>query len=434
MTLAATVGRLMGVHFHTVPSALVAETPDGVEAVEPVELGLFKRMLGLHLPGASAVAATLLATRGHLESLAGALERLAPGAAVVADPVYEAGAGGGLLADDVDGYLEAWARLLLPRARLAAVNAVEAERLTGIAIVDEESMLRAARRLVERGAWAAAVKGGHLGGDVVVDVYVDRLGRTAMSVRPRVESCPGGVHGLGCVFASTAAAALALGGDSLEAFHAASRAAWEAAAAAYSLGGGRCVADPARGARLAAGLLDALRSVFQALRLVWENWRLLEPLVPETGMNIVEAPGEAREPGEVVGVEGRVTRGLGRPVHGCPAPGASSHMARLVLALRRQGVQVSAAVNARPLPELLEAAGRLGLRVLRVDRSREPSPDVEGGTMEWMASQVAAAGGADMVYDTGAVGKEPMLRVLAPTAVEAVAKLVRAAREARLSR
>ncbi|NOZ88596.1 MAG: hypothetical protein GXO15_01580, partial [Crenarchaeota archaeon] len=35
VTVAATVGRLMGVHFHTVPAAVVAETEEGVEAVEP---------------------------------------------------------------------------------------------------------------------------------------------------------------------------------------------------------------------------------------------------------------------------------------------------------------------------------------------------------------------------------------------------------------
>jgi len=425
VTLDASVGRVMGVHFAVVPSAVVAETPDGVEAVEPVPVGLYSRMLRLHLPHASAVKASLLATPAHVEALAEALS-LNPGARLVLDPVYEAGAGGLLVAGEPSRYLEAVARLLVPRASLVAANAPEAEALTGVAVVDEESALRAARRLVEMGAGAAVVKGGHLGGDRVVDVYADALGRTARTVKPRSGGCS--VHGGGCVFSAVAAASLALGASTLEAFHAASAAAGEAVAHAYRVpGAGRCVADPARRARLARGLLESMWNVRRALALVSRYWDVLEPLVPETGMNIAEAPVDAAEPGEVAAVEGRVTRGPWGPVHGCPWPGASSHMARLLLALRRHGVDAGAVVNARPLPWLLEGFRRLGLRVLRVDRGLEPEPGREGGTMEWVAGLVASHGGADLVYDDGAPGKEPMARVIAGDAVEAVERLVAAA-------
>jgi len=436
VTLDASIGRLLGVHFHTIPAVIVAETPDGVENVKPIPLDIFRSMLELHLHQASAVKTALLGTRKHLETLAATLRELAPRVPLVADPVHQAGAGGSLLTEEAEGYLEAWKQLLLPRARLVAVNAFEAEELTGIVVTDEESMLRAAKRLVEMGAWAAVVKGGHVDtGEIVIDVYFDKLGRKSRIEKPRLQPCGNrGIHGLGCIFTATATAMLAQNKDTLEAFHAASRAAWEAAAYAYRLPGSeRCVADPARSSRLARDLLGALENIRRALRLVWENWQLLEPLVPETGMNIAEAPGDAREPGEVAAVEGRVTRGLGRPVHGCPAPGASSHMARLILALRRHGVPVSAAVNAKPLPQLLRAAKELGMKVLPIDRSREPNPEIEGSTMEWVASLISANGGVDMVYDLGAPGKEPMLRVLGHDALEALEKLLEAARRAKLS-
>jgi len=425
VSLDALVGRLLCTHFHSAPTAVVVETSDRVYAVEPLPPDTVKRMVSLLAPGASAAKASLLATRRHVEVVAEALGALH--APLVLDPVHRATAGSaGLILGDEKGYLEAVARLLVPRSALVAVNTVEAEELTGIVVSDEESMLRAARAIVERlGAEAAAVKGGHLGGDKVIDVLYVRGGHVE---RSRGRRSPWDPHGGGCVFSAAAAAALAHGLSVVEAFRIASSAARLAVADAYTpKGHARPVADPSAHLVRLSGLAEACRRVREALGVLTANWDLVEGLVPETGMNVAQAAPRPRGPGDVAAVEGRLRRGVGGPVYGCVWPGASSHMARLLLSLQRSGAPVGAVLNVRPERWLLEAAERLGLRVVVVDRSREPEPGREGGTMEWLGGLVAREWPVDVVYDEGGWGKEPMARFLGLDAVEAAWKLVSAA-------
>jgi hydroxymethylpyrimidine/phosphomethylpyrimidine kinase len=97
----------------------------------------------------------------------------------------------------------------LPRAALVTPNADEAAVLSGRAVADAASALAAAERLVERGARAVLVKGGHLPGEQVVDLLV-RPGAEARAFEaarlPR-----GDVRGTGCALASLTAGHLALG-------------------------------------------------------------------------------------------------------------------------------------------------------------------------------------------------------------------------------
>jgi len=79
--------------------------------------------------------------------------------APVIDPVMRASSGYALVQDDA---IEALVEELLPLARLITPNLPEAEFLTGLRIVDEAGMRRAAAALRARGAGAVLIKGGHL--------------------------------------------------------------------------------------------------------------------------------------------------------------------------------------------------------------------------------------------------------------------------------
>jgi hydroxymethylpyrimidine kinase/phosphomethylpyrimidine kinase len=79
--------------------------------------------------------------------------------APVVDPVIRSTSGYDLIDDDA---LSALVKKLMPLARLVTPNIPEAERITGLAIEDEEGMRRAARVMREMGARAVLVKGGHL--------------------------------------------------------------------------------------------------------------------------------------------------------------------------------------------------------------------------------------------------------------------------------
>ena len=84
----------------------------------------------------------------------------------------------------------------------------DAEVLTGLSIRSVADMRRAARLLVEHGAGAVLVKGGHLGGAEAIDVLDD--GRTvAELVAPRLPVRH--THGTGCQLSAAITAGLASG-------------------------------------------------------------------------------------------------------------------------------------------------------------------------------------------------------------------------------
>ncbi|HLL47916.1 MAG TPA: bifunctional hydroxymethylpyrimidine kinase/phosphomethylpyrimidine kinase, partial [Longimicrobiaceae bacterium] len=88
----------------------------------------------------------------------------------VLDPVMVATSGHRLLDADAERTV---AEELLPLAALATPNLDEAALLVGFPVEDPAAMRRAAEALVERGARAALLKGGHLRGDELVDVLFD---------------------------------------------------------------------------------------------------------------------------------------------------------------------------------------------------------------------------------------------------------------------
>ncbi|MDT7541407.1 MAG: hydroxymethylpyrimidine/phosphomethylpyrimidine kinase [Acidobacteriota bacterium] len=126
-------------------------------------------------------------------------------APLVVDPVVRSTSGYDLIDDDA---LDALKRELLPLARVVTPNVPEAERITGLKIVDGEGMLRAAAAMRGMGARAVLVKGGHLACGEAVDV-LDEGGEVTYYSAPRIETTS--THGTGCTLAAGIVACLARG-------------------------------------------------------------------------------------------------------------------------------------------------------------------------------------------------------------------------------
>jgi hydroxymethylpyrimidine/phosphomethylpyrimidine kinase len=96
----------------------------------------------------------------------------------------------------------------MPLCALVTPNAPEAELITGIKITEEAHLHQAADRMLLMGQAAVFITGGHLPGDVVVDLL-----RTADGLERRFEAprWPESPHGTGCALASAIAAGLAHG-------------------------------------------------------------------------------------------------------------------------------------------------------------------------------------------------------------------------------
>jgi hydroxymethylpyrimidine/phosphomethylpyrimidine kinase len=121
--------------------------------------------------------------------------------------------------------------------------------------------------------------------------------------------------------------------------------------------------------------------------------------------------------------------GEARP-SGPPTFGASSHIARKILALTSRDPRARSAMNIRYDPELVERAKALGLKIAVVDRRREPEEvkKREGGTMQWVVEEaLSQTGGAapDLIVDLGDWGKEPQITVVGRTPTEVVEKVLK---------
>jgi len=154
---------------------------------------------------------------------------------VVHDPVMKSSSGAELL--DAGG-IKYVATELLKRSSLITPNVPEAAILTGITIKDVADMEAAARKLVEIGARAVIVKGGHM--EKAVDVLFDGNEITHLAGDKGKEET---LHGTGCTFASAIAAQLAAGRSLIEAAMLAKAYVTKAIEKAYPVGKGRVPLD-----------------------------------------------------------------------------------------------------------------------------------------------------------------------------------------------
>lgn len=172
----------------------------------------------------------MLANAGIIEAVAAAIQRHRL-ENVVLDTVMIAKSRARLLDEDAVAALR---DRLLPLARVVTPNLPEAEALTGMTLTSVADLHRAAIRLVEMGARAALVKGGHLEGPAT-DVLWDGT-RAIELAADRVETLH--THGTGCTLSSAIAARLAHGDDLASACRAAKAYVTRAIAQAPGLGHG----------------------------------------------------------------------------------------------------------------------------------------------------------------------------------------------------
>jgi hydroxymethylpyrimidine/phosphomethylpyrimidine kinase len=186
---AVTVQDTTGVcSFHPVPPKIVA---DQIRAV-------------LSDIGADAIKTGMLVSAAIVEAVADALApyRSIP---LVVDTVMIAKGGTALLDDAGVKAMKKW---LFPMATLLTPNAPEAARLAGFKVETADDLARAGKMLVDEGARAVLVKGGHLAGDTVTDALIDGRDMHIFRTR-RIENHS--THGTGCTLASAIAAGLAQG-------------------------------------------------------------------------------------------------------------------------------------------------------------------------------------------------------------------------------
>ena len=192
-----------GVFGTSAVTAITAQNTVGVSAVHPVPVDVVRAQIDAvasDLPPV-AVKTGMLASAELVRVVAAAIteHRLIN---LVVDPVMVATSGDRLLDEDAEASL---LRQLLPLAAVVTPNLQEAAILTGSPVEDLDDMRAAARTLVQLGAGAALLKGGHLEGDAM-DLLWD--GRVEHVWRKKRLDTPH-THGTGCTLSAAIAAGLA---------------------------------------------------------------------------------------------------------------------------------------------------------------------------------------------------------------------------------
>jgi hydroxymethylpyrimidine/phosphomethylpyrimidine kinase len=196
----------LGGYAATAITAITVQNTLGVSAVETLSPDLMRAQAQAVLQdiGADAIKTGMLGSAAMVEAVADLLEAW-PALPVVVDPVMVAKGGASLLAAEA---IEAVRRWLVPHATLLTPNVPEAAALTGLAIERADDLRRAGAALLNLGARAVLMKGGHIAGPRVIDLLMTDRGETTFE-GPRMDTRH--THGTGCTLASACAAGLAQG-------------------------------------------------------------------------------------------------------------------------------------------------------------------------------------------------------------------------------
>ena len=217
-------------------TSLTVQNTQGVETVHNTPAAELREQLEVLVKDCdiAAVKIGMLGNRGNAAVVAEFLDAH-KFAHVVHDPVMKSSSGSELL--DANG-IKFVATELLKRATVITPNVPEAEILAGMTIKDVADMEVAARKIVEMGAHAVIVKGGHM--EKAIDVLFDGTDMHPLGGdKVKLEN----THGTGCTFASAITAQLAAGRSLLEATTLAKAYVMKAIEKAYPVGRGRLPLD-----------------------------------------------------------------------------------------------------------------------------------------------------------------------------------------------
>lgn len=152
-------------------------------------------------------------------------------------------------------------------------------------------------------------------------------------------------------------------------------------------------------------------------------------LIPEVRTNISGALNTAQKVDEIAGFDGRITVVNGYPkACGEVKFGASNHTARLVLTAKKFDNSINFVMNLRYIPSvIISLQTKSSLDLIEFERETQPAniEQKEDSTMQWLIRESFEKHKKipDIIWDKGAIGKEPMMRLFAKTSENVVKKL-----------
>jgi hydroxymethylpyrimidine kinase / phosphomethylpyrimidine kinase / thiamine-phosphate diphosphorylase len=413
----------LGGYGMSVVTALTAQNTLGIKSILPVDPDFVALQMDAVLEdiGADCIKIGMLANAGIVRVVA---EKIAKHRIekVVIDPVMSS-TNGNILLDERGR--EALVRELFPLGYVVTPNIPESEILTKKKIGGVSDMKKAARRIRKMGPKNVLIKGGHLEEapvDILHDGYEDYEFYSQRAVTRHT-------HGTGCTLASALATFLAQGLPLMESIDKAKRYLYRALR--FSLPLGRGIGPANHYASIAREI--ARTEVIEELDKALERLKRLNigHLIPEVQSNLAYAIPYAESVDDVASFPGRIIRMLNSVDSFASAHfGASRQIHHLVLAAMEYDPDKRAAMTIAYSETLVKRIRALGYTVAEFDRTRTPKDvqEEEGSTLAWGVQDVMEELGRvpDAIFDRGAVGKVPLIRLFARGAsaiVDLIARL-----------
>lgn len=200
----------LGCHAMTAITAITAQNTLGVTAIQAIDIPVVQAQIDAVFSdiGVDGVKVGMLASPEIVQAVAQSMQKWKPNYLVI-DPVLRATSGADL---GGDGVVESMITELFPIATLITPNLFEVSALLGRSVTQVDQLFQAGKDLVELGAKAVLLKGGHLEGDLkeLIDVL---LYQSEHGIKVREYSHPKidtkNTHGTGCTLSSAITSYLA---------------------------------------------------------------------------------------------------------------------------------------------------------------------------------------------------------------------------------
>lgn len=184
-------------------TAITAQNTMGVQCIHPVPPEMIRAQITSVMEDIRPLAIKIgMVYSAEQAAVIGEVLAAYPGVPLVLDPVMVASSGERL------AQALFWERLF-PISSLVTPNLDEASVLCGFPVRAIKDMPKAAQVLLKTGARSVLIKGGHLPGDRIRDLFIDTEGNEAVFESDRIDST--NLHGTGCTLSAAIAAGLTCG-------------------------------------------------------------------------------------------------------------------------------------------------------------------------------------------------------------------------------
>ncbi|MBA7539406.1 Hydroxymethylpyrimidine/phosphomethylpyrimidine kinase [subsurface metagenome] len=203
----------LGCYGTTAITAITAQNTLGVNAIHPIPVDIIEKQISAVLEdiGADAVKIGMLHSVEIIMTVYKALEERKV-KNIVLDPVMVSASGDKLIKDNT---LDTLTGFLFPIADIITPNIPETNILLNCDIAIKDDMIESAKSLLKFGSKSVLLKGGHMKGNILFDVYSGINGDGDVKIFENMKVNTKNVHGTGCTLSSAIASFLAQG-DKLE--------------------------------------------------------------------------------------------------------------------------------------------------------------------------------------------------------------------------